>query len=131
MSRRPAGEQGAVAVELALLLPLLLLVVAGVIDLGNALRAEVQLQDAVQDGAVFASRYPGDPALVRQRVTESSAGLTPLAVTVSCSGTSPVVVTVRASHVHSWLLGLLRAGTWTMTADVRADVVAATSCVSG
>ncbi|MEV4706191.1 TadE/TadG family type IV pilus assembly protein [Actinoplanes sp. NPDC049316] len=45
------GDQGAAAVELALVLPLLLLVLFGVIDFGRALNAQITLTEAAREGA--------------------------------------------------------------------------------
>jgi Flp pilus assembly protein TadG len=59
MQRRRAGsglrDRGAVAVEFALLLPLLLLIVFGIIDFGRALNAQITLTQAAREGARFAS----------------------------------------------------------------------------
>lgn len=50
-SRRRWGDQGAAAVELALVLPVLLLLVLGVIDFGRALQQQMLLTEAVREGA--------------------------------------------------------------------------------
>jgi Flp pilus assembly protein TadG len=54
LSRRAAGlvsDRGAAAVEMALVLPLLLLLVFGIIDFGRMLNAQITLTEAAREGA--------------------------------------------------------------------------------
>jgi Flp pilus assembly protein TadG len=55
MNRRRSGgdtrDRGAAAVEFALLLPVLLLLVFGIIDFGRALNAQITLTQAAREGA--------------------------------------------------------------------------------
>lgn len=63
MSRRKAGrmnDRGAAAVEMALVLPMLLLLVFGIIDFGRMLNAQITLTEAAREGA-RASVLGGDP----------------------------------------------------------------------
>ncbi|TWP51332.1 hypothetical protein FKR81_17140 [Lentzea tibetensis] len=122
------SDRGAMAVELALLLPVLLVVLAGVVDLGDVLRVQVLLQDAAQDGVSYAVRHPGDPAQTRQRVLAANTELAMDAV-VDCS--AGPVVRVRVTHSHDWLTGLLFTQPLGMTAEVHGDVLSTNSCVSG
>ena len=48
---RPWGDRGAAAVELALILPVLLLLIGGVVDFGRAFFAQVVITNAAQEGA--------------------------------------------------------------------------------
>lgn len=57
---RGASDRGAVAVEFALLLPLLLIVIFGVIDFGRALNAQITITQAAREGARLAAL--GQPA---------------------------------------------------------------------
>jgi len=50
-SGRKARDRGATAVEFALVLPLLLLLVCGIIDFGRALNAQITLTQAAREGA--------------------------------------------------------------------------------
>lgn len=50
-SRRGTRDRGAAAVEFALVLPLLLLIVFGIIDFGRALNAQITLTQAAREGA--------------------------------------------------------------------------------
>ena len=66
MERRPArlrgdAESGAVAVEFALLLPMLLLVLFGIIDFGRAWNMQITLSHAAREGVRLAALSTGDP----------------------------------------------------------------------
>lgn len=58
-SRRRSGERGAVAVEAALVLPILLTLVFGIIEFSLVLRDQVAISSAVRVGARIASANPG------------------------------------------------------------------------
>jgi Flp pilus assembly protein TadG len=82
---RPAPrDRGAAAVEFALLLPMLLLLVFGIIDFGRALNAQITLTQAAREGARL-------DALGRSNVvsaTQNAAtGLKPVTVTSPSGGT--------------------------------------------
>ncbi|MEX2655548.1 MAG: TadE/TadG family type IV pilus assembly protein [Acidimicrobiia bacterium] len=48
-------ERGAATVELALLAMFLLLIVSGIVDLGQGMYTAIALDDAVQEGAIYAA----------------------------------------------------------------------------
>jgi Flp pilus assembly protein TadG len=107
MTRRPAighaPDRGAVAVELALLLPLLLLIVFGIIDFGRALNAQITLTQAAREGARLAAL--NQPNVV-SRTQAAAVGLSPVSVSVtSCPpGAGPGVnATVVASYSFSFV----------------------------
>ena len=54
------GEHGAVAVEFAIILPILLLLVFGIIDFGHAWYMRHMMSDASREGARYATRYKTD-----------------------------------------------------------------------
>jgi Flp pilus assembly protein TadG len=65
---RPRAERGVAAVEFALVLPLLMALLCGTIELGDALHTQIALIAATRDGARFGSRGARDDeiaALVR------------------------------------------------------------------
>jgi Flp pilus assembly protein TadG len=89
-------ERGQSLVELAISLIILLLLLAGVIDLGRAFFTFMSLRDAAQEGASYGSLFPtiskDDPTLnvaeIEQRVRNASnlpVNLTSADITVSVS----------------------------------------------
>jgi Flp pilus assembly protein TadG len=59
------GEHGAVAVEFAIIVPVLLLLVFGIIDFGHAYFVRHVLQDSCREGARYATRYQTDDSGAR------------------------------------------------------------------
>lgn len=86
LRRAHSRDSGAALVELALVTPLLLLLAFGIIDLGRALYTHVTIQEAAQEGALYASFAPGDQTATVQRVLESvqNPALVADEVTVTC-----------------------------------------------
>ena len=100
-----AREAGQSTVELALALPLLLLIVLGLVDLGRAYSVAATLGNAAREAAIFAARNPNASAVdVAQRACDET-GLVafgtacPSAFSVTCdpcpSGGADVTVEVR------------------------------------
>ena len=58
---RGRGERGQSMVELALPIPVLLLLLVGVVEVGNALNSYMTVVDAARDGARLGSRGSGMP----------------------------------------------------------------------
>jgi Flp pilus assembly protein TadG len=75
-------ERGTAAVEFALLLPVLLLLVFGIIDFGRALNAQITLTQAAREGARLVAL--GEPNVVA-RTQAAAADLSPVTVTVTAS----------------------------------------------
>jgi Flp pilus assembly protein TadG len=75
-------DHGAVAVEFALVLPLLLILVFGIIDFGRLFNAQVNLTQAAREGARLAAL--GNPtSVVISRTTAAAPSLSGLSVTVT------------------------------------------------
>ncbi len=55
-----SGEHGAIAVEFAIILPVLVLLVFGIIDFGHAWYVRHVLQNSCREGARYATRYQTD-----------------------------------------------------------------------
>jgi len=74
-----SADRGAAAVEFALLLPLLLLIVLGIIDFGRLLNAQITLTQAAREGArLVALDQPNVPA----RTQAAATGLSPVGVSI-------------------------------------------------
>lgn len=92
-------QRGQSLVEVALAMPLLLLIMAGLLDLGRAYFTFVSISDAAEEGAAYAAFYPDDHSLIRERAAQASSGLIDLDTSmVSVAGGttsgSPITVTV-------------------------------------
>ena len=75
-------DAGAAAVEMALVLPLLLLLVFGIVDFGRALNLQITLTQAAREGVRPAAlRQPASS--VNQAVTNATAGMMAPAPSVS------------------------------------------------
>jgi Flp pilus assembly protein TadG len=103
--RKGQKEKGQSLLELALVLPLLIIILAGVLDLGRLYYAYVAVTDAAAEGASYAAIHPepGERDEVFRRAQEASRGLVqidPDMVKVDCptvvSG-APITVTVSYS----------------------------------
>ncbi|MEW6569319.1 MAG: TadE family protein [Chloroflexota bacterium] len=67
-------QQGQSLTEMAIFISLLMLVLAGVIDLGRAYYTYLSLKDAAAEGAAYASMVPADLAGIESRVRGESPG---------------------------------------------------------
>ncbi|NMR29402.1 TadE/TadG family type IV pilus assembly protein [Crystallibacter degradans] len=107
------SENGAAAVEFALVLPLLLLALLGVIEFGRAYNVQISLTQAAREGARYAAiHHDASDYDVAAYATESAPSLQGLAFTVSdggvpCSALDSVEVTTSVSL--SSMTGLLEA----------------------
>jgi hypothetical protein len=74
--RKRKHERGQSLLEFALLLPILLLILAGVLDLGRLYYAYVAVTDAAAEGAAYAAIHPNATyEEIEARATEASGGL--------------------------------------------------------
>jgi Flp pilus assembly pilin Flp len=74
-------RQGVVAVEYAFIIPFLLILVSGIVDLGFALSQSSSLSNAARAGAQYAMRFPSDTAGIKQ-VVEQSVSFDPALLTI-------------------------------------------------
>jgi Flp pilus assembly protein TadG len=103
--RKEQKEKGQSLLELALILPLLIIILAGVLDLGRLYYAYVAVTDAAAEGASYAAIHPeqSDRDEVLQRAQEASRGLVQIdssMVAVDCptvASGAPITVTVSYS----------------------------------
>jgi Flp pilus assembly protein TadG len=70
------NERGASAVEFAIAVPVLLILIIGIIQLGILFMANAGLQQAVEEGARYATIYPSpDSSAIIARVNDRRFGL--------------------------------------------------------
>lgn len=103
-SRNRADERGTSVLELALLMPVLLLLVMGTLDLGRAVYMRNALASAARDAARFASIDPANTACIQTLAARNSsiANVVPAGVTIgrpaSLAVGQPITVTVQTTY---------------------------------
>ncbi len=93
---------GAAAIEFALVLPILLLLVCGIVDFGRAYNAQITLTNAARE-SVRVWALGGTQAQATTRASEAAVGLTVTGVTFSsstCPFGTPATVTVTAAFEY-------------------------------
>jgi Flp pilus assembly protein TadG len=116
------SERGAVAVEFALLLPVLLVLVVGIVEFGRAYNTQITLTHAAREGVrVMAIR--NDPEAAKTRTVDSAVGLNPALqtsdVTIVTNGPNTAVcstgatATLTVKYTVSTLSGMF--GPFTLT----------------
>ncbi len=76
----PGGERGASILELALIAPVMILIVMGVLDLARGYQMQIRMENAAREGAAYAQLYPSrvdcaDGEDVLSRVSGEEAGV--------------------------------------------------------
>ena len=73
--KRNRPRLGQSLVEFALVLPIILMILLGLLDFGRAFFTLIALDDAADEGASYASIRPNDVAGIQQRTVEASTRL--------------------------------------------------------
>jgi Flp pilus assembly protein TadG len=137
--RRDRRRRGQALVEFALVVPLFLLLLAGMIDFGLGLNASIAVSNAAREGArlgavdavdadivarvnTIMATYPGLPTSVSASCTHAGGG----ACTLDTASTKPgsgdsVIVTVSYDYNMVWPLAFGRVITLTSTAKFRIE----------
>ena len=115
-SREP--ERGAAALELAIVLPILIMLVFGIIQFGRGYNAKIELTGAVREAAraIATGGSTGDAAAI---VANAAPNLNPaptVTVLESCPAGSTGLARVRAVYDLSYDIPLVTSGTWSLTA---------------
>ncbi|HEX2119622.1 MAG TPA: TadE/TadG family type IV pilus assembly protein [Acidimicrobiales bacterium] len=117
--RSPAkrDERGAAILEFAVVLPLLVLFVFGIVEFGRAYSARIELTAAVREG-VRAAALGGDPvASTRNAATGLKSGSITVTPTACPDDPTPGHnATVSASYPFDYDIPFFRSGTWTLKA---------------
>ncbi|MDH3752247.1 MAG: pilus assembly protein [Acidimicrobiia bacterium] len=115
MSRSGPDERGVVAVELALLLPFLVLMVWGIIEFSRGYNAKVTVTHSAREG-VRAYALDEDPVTAAKNAAGS---LDPNSLTVTVSGAQPCTtgeqVSVTVSYPIDYEIPFFGGGTWTVS----------------
>jgi Flp pilus assembly protein TadG len=126
-------QKGQSLVEVAIAMPLLILIVAGILDLGRAYFTYIALTDAAAEGAAYAAIHPTDQVQIIERAADNSNGLVTLApemVTIdvgSLTAGSPITVSVEIEYevITPIIQALVPDGTLTMRASVAQSIIGA------
>lgn len=94
------SDSGAAAVEFALVFPILILILIGIIEYGSVFNAQLMLTSAAREGARTMA-VTGSVAQARTAVIDAAIGLTPALTAAdivitpgSCSATTNISVTI-------------------------------------
>jgi Flp pilus assembly protein TadG len=121
------------ALEVALLLPFLLLITMGIVDLGRIMYFQLGVQEAAQEGIVYASIEPDDPTGIVARTMEAMSvpELAPGSTVVTCP--SPTTVMVAVTHQIDLLTPVISqmvGGTFTASSEATTQVFSLTeTCI--
>lgn len=117
MAARPPADSdsGAAAVEFALILPILFLLVFGIFEFGRAYNAQVSLTGAAREGARHMA-VANDVSAAQAKVIAAAALATAPTVTISPTTCAPSTdVTVTAVSNINYNIPFFGTGTWAVT----------------
>jgi Flp pilus assembly protein TadG len=105
MSRKLFHESGSAAVEFAISLPILLLIVIGIFDYGQAVNLATKLQNGARAAAQYALYYPGDAAgttsnaakAAQNATNDTSMTVSAVSTTCYCIDSSTGVISTTAT----------------------------------
>ncbi len=108
------GRKGQSLVEFALVLPVLLLLLLGLLDLGRVWYALVAIRDCAGEGATYAALHPLDEDGIQARAAAASAGLIQVdpqmvSVTYPPQVTPGASITVTVAYTFTFLNPLIGA----------------------
>ncbi len=112
MACKRCSERGANLIEAALILPLLLLLIGGIVDFGGAFNRYIAITNAAREGARYGSKFPHYYAGIVDATTQEASNL---GVTLTSSDISiapmptPAVrgttITVTVTYSYTTLIG--------------------------
>ncbi|MGO4383770.1 TadE/TadG family type IV pilus assembly protein [Specibacter sp. RAF43] len=113
--KRTGSERGAAAVEFALLLPILLLLVIGIMEFGRAFNVQISASNAAREGARYAAVHYAEAGFTNGAAQAAALAAaptlpagTPVTITYSAGAcSSGSTVTVRVVTTPGWMTGYL------------------------
>lgn len=106
------SETGAVAVEFALVLPILLMLVLGIFEFGRAFNMQVSLSEAAREAARYAAIHQSDTGYNNSAAQDAGVAAAPTVglsrgnVAIAFTGSAPCTVNVTVSYSTPWMTGL-------------------------
>ena len=127
--RRVRRQRGAALLEAAILIPLLLVLVFGIVDVGRLVFTQMTLHDASQEGSIYGAYNPGNASEVQTRVVESMDNLSLATddVVVECPSGSDTIRVIVSTDV-TMITPLFTGRTVTLTSTVEGDLLSDTAC---
>ena len=122
------NEAGQSLLEFALLLPVLIILLMGLLDLGRLYYGFVAVTDAAGEGANFGAMYPSDRSAIEDRARDATGGLIPPASVAIGILPDPIVpdpgelITVTVIYTHTLVTPLMRVLVPTGILPLRAEV---------
>lgn len=92
-------DRGATAVEVALLMPVLLILVMGIVDFGRALHAQITLTQAAREGVRVAALKQPNPAA---RTQNAATGLSGVGVAVTACPSAPAEASAEVEATYTF-----------------------------
>ncbi len=129
LRRARSDARGAAVLEAAILLPLLIILVFGIIDVGRLVFTKMSLHDAAQEGSIYGAYNPGDADVVQARVVDSNTNLELETgdVVVACPG-SVDTIRVTVSKEMTMITPIFTGRVVTLTSTVEGDLLSDDSC---
>ena len=115
-TKRPDRERGAAAVEFAIILPLLVMLVFGIIEFGRGYNAKIELTGAVREGArelALGKTSAHAEATVRDAAPTLS-GITFSSISTCTSGVDGTA-RITAHYTVDFDIPLVDSGSWPIT----------------
>jgi len=124
-------ERGAAAVEMALVMPLLILMIMGIIDFGRIFNGEIQLSQAAREGARIAALGTSGSFTVPNVIARTKAALANPAFQGSLSFGTTGTVAGCVSTTGCIVVGVVPVDSTTGPAATEGTVCAATDAATG
>ena len=123
---RQKRTRGQSLVEFAFCLPVLVLLLVGIFDLGRAFNAHIVITNAAREGAYYGSMYPHDTSGISDQVINEAQGSgIPLAaedIAISTTGAINTPVSVTVTYDFAFITSYFFGGA-PLTLQGRADMM--------
>ena len=104
MPRLNRDDRGAVMVEFAIILPVLLLILLGIVEFGRAYNVQVSIQAAAREGARELALRPSNPTIVDDAARTGAPSVTIDSIAQTpCPATGDGKATVKITEKFSFL----------------------------
>lgn len=90
-------EKGQSLIEFSVALVVMLIIIAGIIDLGRVFIVFINLRDAVEEGAIYGSLYPTDCDGIRARTLENVNNIAGVDVDIEIAGVECAIAAASPS----------------------------------